>query len=190
MARNVKWHLTLCKHSETLAPFFLSYHLEMIRKCKNLTGTLPWKYWGLQVRTIWLHVIYFMRCRISQYLNLSCVSFLSDKKMATKFSSQCNIITELPNVMHNIIWAMTWQNQQNEYVPSEDSDQPGHPPSLIRVSLCSQWVAKDQSFLHADSKYSDQTGRMPGLICLRWAHSSFVGFVIYWLRNTMLMNIH
>ena len=30
-------------------------------------------------------------------------------------------------------WATTWQNQQNECAPSEDSDQPGHPPSLIRV---------------------------------------------------------
>ena len=32
-----------------------------------------------------------------------------------------------------IIWAATWQNQQNECAPNEDSDQPGHPPSLIRV---------------------------------------------------------
>ena len=32
-----------------------------------------------------------------------------------------------------LIWATTWQNQQNECAPSEDSDQPGHPPSLIRV---------------------------------------------------------
>ena len=24
-------------------------------------------------------------------------------------------------------WAMTWQNQQSECAPSEDSDQPGHP---------------------------------------------------------------
>ena len=31
------------------------------------------------------------------------------------------------------IWAATWQNQQNECAPSEDSDQPGHLPSLIRV---------------------------------------------------------
>ena len=30
-------------------------------------------------------------------------------------------------------WATTWQNQQNECAPSEDSDQPGHPPRLIRV---------------------------------------------------------
>ena len=31
-------------------------------------------------------------------------------------------------------------------------------------SLCTQWVAKDPSFLHADSENSDQTGRMPRLI--------------------------
>ena len=31
------------------------------------------------------------------------------------------------------IWAASWQNQQSECAPSEDSDQPGHPPSLIRV---------------------------------------------------------
>ena len=32
-----------------------------------------------------------------------------------------------------IIWATTWQNQQSDCVPNEDSDQPGHSPSLIRV---------------------------------------------------------
>ena len=31
------------------------------------------------------------------------------------------------------IWAATRQNQQCGCAPSEDSDQPGHPPSLIRV---------------------------------------------------------
>ena len=30
-------------------------------------------------------------------------------------------------------------------------------------SLCAHWVARDPSFLHADSKDSDQTGRMPRL---------------------------
>ena len=40
--------------------------------------------------------------------------------------------------------------------PSEDSDQPGHPPS--------QWVAEDPIFLHADCENSDQTGRMSMLI--------------------------
>ena len=62
------------------------------------------------------------------------------------------------------MWAATWQNQQNESAPSEDSDQAGHLPSLIRVfAVCSR-VAKDPSFLHVDSEDSDQTGRMPWLI--------------------------
>ena len=41
------------------------------------------------------------------------------------------------------IWAATWQNQQSDCVPSEDSDQSGHPPSLIRVfAVCMKkpWV--------------------------------------------------
>ena len=31
------------------------------------------------------------------------------------------------------VWAASWQNKQNDCAPSEDSDPPGHPPSLIRV---------------------------------------------------------
>ena len=49
------------------------------------------------------------------------------------------------------------------FVPSEDSDQPGHPPSLIRV-FAVRSVAKDPILLQADSADSDQTGRMPRLI--------------------------
>ena len=30
-------------------------------------------------------------------------------------------------------WAASWHNQQMAFAPSEDSDQPAHPPSLIRV---------------------------------------------------------
>ena len=53
---------------------------------------------------------------------------------------------------------------------SEDSDEPGHPPqpgyphSLIRVYAVRLMVAKDPSFLHADSADSDQTWWMPRLI--------------------------
>ena len=31
------------------------------------------------------------------------------------------------------MWATTRQSQQNEWAPSEDTDHPGHPPSLIRI---------------------------------------------------------
>ena len=46
-------------------------------------------------------------------------------------------------------------------------------------SLCAQWVGKDPSFLHMDSKDSDQTGRMPRMTWVfagRTCH--FVGFVM------------
>ena len=77
-------------------------------------------------------------------------------------------------------WTATWQNQQTECSPSEDSDQPGHPPSLIRVFACVQWVAKDPSFLHADSEDSEQTAQFD--LSLRWAHSHIVGFVMSRLK--------
>ena len=40
----------------------------------------------------------------------------------------------------------------------------GIRPVWSESSLCAQWVAKDPSFLHADSEDTDQTGRMPRLI--------------------------
>ena len=58
---------------------------------------------------------------------------------------------------HLIVWAATWQNQQNDCAPSEDSDQPGLPPSLIRVfavRLKKPWVLS----------YPFNAQRMPRLI--------------------------
>ena len=61
--------------------------------------------------------------------------------------------------------------------PNEDSDQPGHPPSLIRVKA-------SLSFLHADIEDSDQTERMPRLI---WVFAGctchFLGFVVGRLKS-------
>ena len=56
------------------------------------------------------------------------------------------------------------KNQQSGCAPSEDSDQPGYPPSLIRVFAVRALGAKDPHFLQADSEISDQTERMPRLI--------------------------
>ena len=58
------------------------------------------------------------------------------------------------------ISAATWQNQQSDCAPSEDSDQPGRTPSLIRV--------------FADHKKKACVLSYP---CLRLAHTHFVGFV-------------
>ena len=68
------------------------------------------------------------------------------------------------NTKDVIKWAASWQNQQCGWAPSKDSDQPRHPPDWSESSLCTQWVSKDPSFLHAHSEDSDQTGQVPRLI--------------------------
>ena len=61
-------------------------------------------------------------------------------------------------------WAASWQNQQCSCAPSEDSDQPRHPPSLIRVFAVRMKKASVLSYHWAHSEDPDQTGRMPRLI--------------------------
>ena len=67
--------------------------------------------------------------------------------------------------------------------PSEDSDQPGHPPSLIRVfavRMKKAWVlsypVSAQRILCSD--WADAQADLS----LRWAHSHFVGFVMRRLK--------
>ena len=57
------------------------------------------------------------------------------------------LATHWAHVAKTLVWLyiMSWQRERES-------------------SLCVQWVAKDPSFLHADSEDSDQTGRMPRLI--------------------------
>ena len=56
------------------------------------------------------------------------------------------------------------KNQQSECAPSEDSDQPGHPPSLIRVFAFRMKKPWALSYPLSAQRRSDQTGRMPRLI--------------------------
>ena len=54
-------------------------------------------------------------------------------------------------------WAATCQNQQNDLRPAKTQISLSIRPVWSESSLCAQWVAKDQNFLHADSEDSDQT---------------------------------
>ena len=76
--------------------------------------------------------------------------------------------------------------------PSEDTDQPVHPPSLIwSESLLSAWRNIGFSSTHwAHCEDSDQTGWMPKLIWVFAGHKGhFVGFVMRWLtfRKSILI---
>ena len=84
------------------------------------------------------------------------------------------------------IRAASWQNHQNDCAPSEDSDQHGHPPSLIRVfavrmkegwvlsyplsaqgRLWSNW-ADDQADLSL--RWALYAWRKVGSLATHWAH--------------------
>ena len=75
----------------------------------------------------------------------------------------------------NVKWAMTWQNQQNECAPSKESDQPGHPPSLIRVFAVHMNKALVLSYpLSAQRRLWSDWADAKADLSLRLAHSHFV----------------
>ena len=89
-------------------------------------------------------------------------------------------ICETPDEMR---WAATWQNQQSDCAPSEDSDQPGHPPSLIRVFAVRMKKAWVLSYpLSAQRRLWSDWADAQADLSLRWAHTHFVGFVMLRLR--------
>ena len=78
-----------------------------------------------------------------------------------------------------VIWAATWQNQQSECAPSEDSDQPGHPPNLIRVfavRLKKPWTLNYP--MSAQRRLWSDWADAQADLRLLWAHAYFVGFVV------------
>ena len=77
-------------------------------------------------------------------------------------------------------WTASWQNQQNDCVPSEDSDQPENPPSLIRVfaiHMKKVWVLSYLP-LSAQRRLRSDWADAQADLSLRWAHIHFVGFVM------------
>ena len=73
------------------------------------------------------------------------------------------------------IWAATWQNQQSDCVPSEDSDQPVHPPSLISLRCALNEYLRTQAFFMRTAKTLIRQGRCPG-----WSESSLGAHTICW----------
>ena len=71
---------------------------------------------------------------ICQFKCITCMVFLGHTWFCRFLSySSSNKFLNIIIMVPEYIWATTWQTQQNERAPNEDSDQPGHPPSLIRV---------------------------------------------------------
>ena len=77
--------------------------------------------------------------------------------------------------IHISIWTTTWQNQQNECAASEDSDQPGHPPSLIRVFYVRMKKAWVLSYPLSAQRRLIRLGGCPG-----WSESSLGAHSFCW----------
>ena len=83
-------------------------------------------------------------------------------------------------------WATTWQNQQTECAYSKDSDQPGHPPSLIRVfavRMKKPWVLSYP--LSAQRRLWSDWADAQADLSLRWARTHFVSFVMSGLKCSL-----
>ena len=83
-------------------------------------------------------------------------------------------------------WAATCQNQQSDCAASEDSDQPGHPPRLIRVfdvRMKKAWVLSYP--LSANRILWSDWADAQADLSLRWSHSHVVGFVILRLTSRL-----
>ena len=73
------------------------------------------------------------------------------------------------------IWAATRQNQLSDCAPSEDSVQPGHPPSLIRVFAVRMKKAWVLNYPMSAAKTLIRLGGCPG-----WSESSLVAQSFCW----------
>ena len=80
-----------------------------------------------------------------------------------------------------IIWATSWQNQQMTVCPAKTQISLGIRPVWSEASLCAQWVAKDPSFLHADSEDSESSLGAQSFcwFCHEAAHFSFIALLGY-----------
>ena len=61
----------------------------------------------------------------------------------------CRCNEKAINCEYVIYWTITSSH-------SEDSDQSGHSPSLIKVFICTLWTPKSLSVRNSDSDFSDQ----------------------------------
>ena len=72
-------------------------------------------------------------------------------------------------------WAATWPNQQSDCAPSEDSDQPGHPPSPIRVFAVRSVGSKGPKLSSWGQQRLIRLGWCPG-----WSESSLGAQSLWW----------
>ena len=125
-------------------------------------------------------VLHFFLC--SEY-NVHFLSYRGTKRRVLFYWWFLRLLINQAYVCTYTIWPAARQNKQMTCAPSEDSDQPEHPPSLSAWrnigSLASYW---------AHSKDSDQTRQMRRLIWVIATRTcQVVGFVRLWLNYGIII---
>ena len=127
-------------------------------------------------------------------MNCLVINWISSRyKLAVKTSQHWYLCNNLYSSLKSIsyIWAASWQNQKMAGAPSDDSDQPGHPPSLIRVFAVRMKKAQVLSYSFSAQRrlWSDWVDAQADL-SLRWAHRPHCWFchevahiMFYWCRS-------
>ena len=101
-------------------PSFMHVRAGPIQRNSNPWNEMIWIFpskttWRLRLRIVWSTLWSLLEYMMISFWNTwwSLLEYMMKKRKLT--------------------WAASWQNQQNDCAPSEDSDQPGHLPSLMRV---------------------------------------------------------
>ena len=84
-----------------------------------------------------------------------------------------------------ISWAASWQNQQNNCAPSEDSDELGHLPSLISLRCVLSGYLRTQAFFMWTAKTA---GHTVILLVLSWC-GSFLLCLRYFTELTTIVRV-
>ena len=113
-----------------------------------------------QWKIVWLPVWIKFDILLEVVLYLGRVHFLPN----TLTSISCLIDTFWPGKILIINEPPHDKTNKMSVRPAKTQISLGIRPDWSESSLCTQWVAKDPSFLHADSEDSDQTGRLSRLI--------------------------
>ena len=124
-------------------------------------------------------VLHVFQVEANSTISFDCFAWTLSQKHITIIQRYSKRQITSRQLYRNQKWAATWQNQQSECAPSEDSDQPGHPPSLIRVLAVRMKQAWALSYpLSAQRRLWSDWADAQADLSLRWAHTHFVGFVM------------
>ena len=161
---------SLCAQWVAKDPIFLHADSED----SDQTGWMPRLIWVFAWHTVILLVLSWggsIINKIIQDINYNQIEIEYMKYIAYMLEKHC--------YCSDFIWATTWPNQQNDCAPSEDSDQPGHPPSVIRVfavRMKKTWVLSYP--LSTQRRLWSDWADAQADLSLGWAHSHFFGFVM------------